>query len=123
MEEAVFKDRSKLTPTAEMTFEFLRRVVNELKGRRFEYIDEPCAATLTVQAKANELLHVLPEITREFAGKIPAGATRCFKVITVPNLDHQYSARDPFGGVSIRGVRIWDVMHGEIVYRFDAAFS
>ncbi len=114
---------------SELTMEFLRRVVNELNGRRFEYIEEPIKEGdrrdfLSVTIKAEDLLKVLPEITREFAGKIEQRFTRCHKLLTPPApFDQYYTARDPIGGVSIRCLRHWDVMRGSIVYRFDAAFS
>jgi hypothetical protein len=115
--------------TSELTMEFLRRVVNELKGRRFEYIEEPINEgqrrdLVSAQMKAEDFLKVLPEVTREFAGKIRPEFTRCHKLAPPPPpLGQHYTARDPIGGVSIRCIRYWDVTHNDICYRFDAAFS
>ena len=114
---------------SELTTEFLRRVVNELNGRRFEYIEEPISEGqgrdfVSAYVKAEDFLKVLPEITREFAGKIRPEFTRCHKLLPLPPpFGNYYTARDPIGGVSIRCFRHWHVMEGGIVYRFDAAFS
>ena len=111
----------------QLTFEFLRRVVNELKGRKFEYIKEPGgrpphAEMITAQGKADDLLYVLPEITREFAGKIKPEFSRCYE-LRAPGPLPSWTARDPISGISIRCVRIWDVTENDMRCRFDAVFS
>ncbi len=115
---------------SELTMEFLRRVVNELNGRRFEYLEEliseehPRRTFVTASVKAEDLLKVLPEITREFAGRIRPEFTRCYKLLPPPKpFDQHFTARDPISGVSIRCFRHWDVIRNGITYRFDAAFS
>lgn len=114
---------------SELTMEFLRRVVNELNGRRFEYTKEPINEGerrdfLSVSIKAEDFLKVLPEITREFAAKIRPEFTRCHKLHPLPKpFEQHFTARDPISGVSIRCFRHWDVMRSGIAYRFDAAFS
>jgi hypothetical protein len=112
-----------------ITMEFLRRVVVELNGRRFEYLEEPISEGqrrdfVSAQVKAADLLHVLPEITRKFAAEIRPEFCRCHKLLPLaaPYEEH-YTARDVVNGVSIRCFRSWYVAEGEIVYRFDAAFS
>ena len=114
---------------SELTLEFLRRVVNELNGRKFEYMEELINEGehrdfLYVSIKAEDFLKVLPEVTREFAQKIKPEFTRCHKLAPLPApFEHHYTARDPISGVAIRCYRHWNVMQGDIVYRFDAAFS
>ena len=114
---------------SEVTFEFLRRVVNELNGRKFEYIEEPLFEGqrrdfISAQVKAGELFYVLPEITREFAVKIRPQFCHCHKLHPPSQaFEHHFTARDPISGLSIRCLRHWDVMSGGIRYRFDAAFS
>lgn len=110
--------------------EFLRRVVNELNGRRFEYTEEMMREGdhrdfVSAQVKADDLLHVLPEVTRKFAAEIRQEFLRCHNLLPPPGAFGQshYTARDPISGVSIRGLRHWHVMLGDVVYRFDAAFS
>ena len=110
--------------------EFLRRVINELNGRRFEYLEElinetqPRRDFVSAQVKANDLLHVLPEMTRKFAAEIRPEFSRCHKLLPLePAFGEPYTARDPISGVSIRCFCHWHVMEGDIVYRFDAAFS
>ena len=110
-----------------LAFEFLRRVVNELEDRKFEYLEEPYrvpSEQLCADAKHHDLLYVLPELTRDFAGKIKPAFTRCHKIVAPPSLIMQYfTALDPVSGLSIRCIRHFDVMKGEFRYRFDAAFS
>ena len=114
---------------SELTMEFLRRVVNELNGRRFEYMKEPINEGerrdfVSATVKAEDFLKVLPEVTREFAAKIRPEFTRCHQLAPLPApLDQHYTARDPISGMSVRCFRAWDVMESGIVYRFDAAFS
>ena len=114
---------------SELTMEFLRRVVNELDGRKFEYRAEPINEGqrrdfISAHVKAEDFLKVLPEVTREFASRIRPEYTRCHKLQSLPPpYDQHYTARDPISGVSVRCFRHWDVMGSEIVYRFDAAFS
>ena len=113
----------------ESTREFLRRVVIELKGRQFEYIQVPINEGerrdfLSVSVPAEDFLKVLPEITCEFASKIRSEFTRCHQLLPLPKAYEQhYTMRDPISGVSIRCFRCWDVRRSDIVYRFDAAFS
>lgn len=113
----------------ELTMEFLRHVVNEMNGRRFEYVEELLKENerrdfVSAVVKSNELLHVLPEMTRKFAAEIRPEFTRCHKLLPLPeSFGYHYTARDPIGGVSIRCLRHWDVMACDIVYKFDAAFS
>jgi hypothetical protein len=119
----------RLTSIGSLTMEFLRRVVNELNGRRFEYMEEPINEGegrdfVSVSIKAEDLLKVLPDVAREFAGAIRPEFTRCHKLSPLPApFNNHYTARDPISGVSIRCFRHWHVMIGDIVYRFDAAFS
>ena len=116
----------------ELTMEFLRRVVNELKGRRFDF----CETALCVQPEGNygnmvsacgnaeDILKYLPEITREFAAKIKPEFTRCYQLgPPFHGEDKYFTARDPLGGLSIRCFKHWDVIHSKLMYRFDAAFS
>lgn len=117
---------------AKFTTEFLRRVVNELNGRRFEYREEPLGQNggserrdfVTAHIKAEDALKVLPEVTGEFAAHILPEYTRCHKLLPLPPAYQQhYTSRDPISGVSIRCFRHWDVTRSEMLYRFDAAFS
>jgi hypothetical protein len=109
--------------TSSLAFDFLRRVVNELNGRRFEYVETGLPREqVTATVKQPEVLHVFPEVTREFAGKIKPEWHRCHKLTAVYDLE-AYTARDPISGVSIRCISHFDVIHGEMLYRFDAAFS
>lgn len=111
--------------------EFLRRVVNELNGRRFEFIEtalcvqpEGYAEMLSASGNVEDILHYLPELTREFAGKIKPAFTRCYGLdAPACSEGRYYTARDPIGGVSIRGFKLFDPMRGKLMYRFDAAFS
>ena len=112
---------------AQLTMEFLRRVVNELKGRRFEYIDNPDyrpshGDLISAAAKQDEMLYCLPEMTRDFAAGIKPQCTHCYRLSTSQMLP-TYTAHDPISGISIRCVRLFDVIHSETTYRFDAAFS
>lgn len=107
----------------QITFEFLRRVVNELNGRRFEYVDEPRESTLSASVKIDDLFYTLPEVTRNFAARINPELKRCFKVATAPNLGRWATAHDPISGATVRSIRIWDPIRSELIYRFDAAFS
>jgi hypothetical protein len=119
----------KTVTMSQLTTEFVRRVVNELNGRRFQYVEEPIGEGqrrdfVTAHVKAQDFLKVLPEVTREFAQKIRPEFTRCHKLQPLPaQFEQHYTARDPIGGISIRCFRHWDVIHSDIVYRFDAAFS
>ena len=70
-----------------ITAEFLRRVVNELKGRQFEYREDHFVSVaphagdvVSGQAKEEDFLKVLPEFAREFAQKIDPTFTRCHKL-------------------------------------------
>lgn len=116
----------------ELTLEFLRRVVIELKDRRFDFAEtalciQPEASgawMVTAHASGTDILKVLPEITRDFAAKIKPGLTCCYQL--GPPLwseDKYFTARDPIGGISIRCYKHWDVIHAAPMYRFDAAFS
>jgi hypothetical protein len=111
-----------------LTHEFLRRVVIELKGRTFADRDElrslpPSGDRVSGVVKADELLHVLPEITREFAAKIKPQWIYCYKLVFSAQFQHQYESHDPISGMRIRSTRYFDVIHGDILYRFDAAFN
>jgi hypothetical protein len=110
----------------ELAFEFLRRVVNELHGRQFRYYDGVVRPheILTAQARQNDVLKVLPKLTREFAQKIKPEFTCCQKLASPPQYIFQhFTAHDPISGLSIRCYRQFDVREGEFLYRFDAAFS
>jgi len=113
---------------SELAMEFLRRVVNELGDRKFEYCEEPwtegAREFLTVVIKVQDFLKVLPDVTREFAARIKPEFTRCHPLAPPPRpFDHYYTARDKIRGLSIRCLRHWDVTQRDFVYRFDAALS
>jgi hypothetical protein len=108
--------------------DFLRRVVNEMPARRFRYLEtgtEIPAEQISAMAREDELLKILPEITREFAGKIKPEFTRCHKLSRLSQIDPLWQdiAMDPISGLSIRWIRAYDVMKNDFIYRFDAAFS
>ena len=109
--------------------EFLRRVVIELSGRTFQYVDDETSRPLSSEtihavSYADVLLHVLPEITRGFACKIRPEFTRCHKMPAPCYSELEvYFARDPISGVSIRCFRNWDVIQSRVAILFDAAFS
>ena len=111
-----------------VSMEFLHRVVNELKGRRFEYREEPInegqrGDFVSANIKAQDFFKVLPDVSREFAAKIEPRFTRCHQLAPLPVHFDPYTSRDPIGGMSIRCVLQWDVIRSEMIYRFDAAFS
>lgn len=114
----------------ELTMEFLRRVVNELNGRRFEFIEpgdlvlpEKWTEMVSASGSAENIFHFLPECTREFAGKIKPEFTRCYQLNSPRwSEDRHYFARDPISGLSIRAFKHWDVMESQLMYRFDSAF-
>jgi len=113
-----------------ITLEFLRRVVNELKGRQFEYREDHFVTPaphrgdiVSAQTKQEDFLKVLPEITRQYAEKIKPEFTRCHKLQATYEHPRNFTASDPISGVSIRCTLIWNAIHSEMSYRFDAAFS
>ena len=114
------------TITTELATEFLRRVVNELKGRTFTTSEPPpqSGGAIIAKAKAAEVLHVLPEIVREFASQIEPAWTRCYRLNPTPVSEGKpYIAHDPISGVSIRCFKYWDVSEYGMTFRFEAAFS
>ena len=119
-------DEKKMTLSM-LAFEFLRRIVNELDGRRFSEIAANQSRPheiVVAQAPQHDVLKVLPEMTREFAQKIKPEFTNCHTLAAPPAPIHIHCmVRDPMSGVSIRCFRHFDVMEGEFRYRFDAAFS
>ena len=114
----------KTTTFPMLVFEFMRLVIRELKGRTFEYVEVFPENTdgLVAAAKSEDVLKVLPDIAREFASRIKPEWTRCYKMPTPPEFI-TFTGHDPFSGLSIRGMRHFDVMVGEMRYRFDARFN
>ena|ERR1700688_1114940 len=108
----------------QLGFEFLRRVVNELNGRKFEQSSGTPSEQICGDAKSDEVFHILPELTREFAQMIKPEWTRCCILEQPPSPIRDYFiATDPISGLSIRVILHWDVMKSGFRYRFDAAFS
>jgi hypothetical protein len=110
-----------------LTMEFLRLVVNQLKGRKFEHspmLNLPPERIMAV-ANATDVLKKLPDMTREFAEKIKPEWIRCHELPELGNIvqGYQYTSRDLESGLSIRCLRIFDPLYGEMVYRFDSCFS
>jgi len=105
----------------ELSFEFLRRVVNELKGRCFEFYASPLnGETIIAAARPDVILHVLPEMAREFAEQIKPEWTRCHKRNSLPQ---EFTAHDLRSGLQLRCMRHFDLNQNEILLRFDAGFS
>jgi hypothetical protein len=118
------QENVKTTTFRQLGFEFLRRVVNELNGRKFEQSSGTPSEQICGDAKSDEVLHILPELTREFAKRIKPEWTRCYILENPPSpINDYFIATDPHSGVSIRIVRHFDVMKGDFRYRFDAAFN
>lgn len=112
--------------------EFLWRVVNELSGRRFEFIEtalcippeQAGAEMVSVSGYGDDILKCLPEITREFAAKIQPRLTCCYKLGPPRWSEDRYStSHDLSSGLCIRCFKAWDPMRSKLMYRFDAAFS
>jgi hypothetical protein len=106
--------------------EFTRRVVIELNGRRFEYSEDISrkAEHLCADSNLEDVLKVLPEVTREFASRIKPEWCRCHKLSPPPEfINLTFTSLDPISGLSIRGIKHFNPMKSRFCYRFDAAFS
>jgi hypothetical protein len=112
----------------DVLFEFLRLVVNETRERRFELRKEVAMQLgrnemISGNGKEIDILKVMPEMAREFAGRITKEFRACYELKPHPQTENCYVATDPISGLSIRLTSAWDPMHLEFLLRFDALFS
>lgn len=114
-------ETSKPTNLNQYACEVLRLISNELGDRKFESTEATAELALIIPLDDDAIAD--PErIAKAFVAAIPPEATRCARLRASKAIDqcHIWNNRD--NGVTIRLIRMWDVMASKIVMTLDGAF-